>query len=129
MKPYLEHNRITVYNLEECIIFYKDLFGFEVRWEGFVPSGEKWVHLGTDSCYLSLSQAVLNTSKRVHPSSYDEFQGYTHMGWVVSNLESYSKKLSDLGVKDLVHKETDEGNHIYFFDPHGNEVELIEYKK
>ena len=92
-----------------------------------MPSGERWVHLGTDSCYLSLSQSVSN-KKRSHPPSYDKFNGFTHMGWVVPNLKVCNEKLTQLGIENLVHKETEEGFYTYCFDPHGNEVELIEYK-
>jgi catechol 2,3-dioxygenase-like lactoylglutathione lyase family enzyme len=126
--PYLEHNRISVHNLDECIKFYKSLFGFKIRWQGEVPTGEKWVHIGTNQCYISLSQAVDSVSKREHPKTYREFQGFTHMGWVVKDLSSHLVKLNQLKAEGIVEKETTEAHHIYFFDPHGNEVELIEYK-
>jgi catechol 2,3-dioxygenase-like lactoylglutathione lyase family enzyme len=127
-EPHLEHNRLTVHNLDECIAFYKELFQFEIRWQGEVPSGERWVHLGNEKCYLSLSQAVANVGRRDHPETYEDFQGYTHMGWVITNISSYLRKLNEIKATGIVQKETTEAHHVYFFDPHGNEIELIEYK-
>lgn len=123
----LEHTRLTVHNLEACIAFYQELFGLKIRWEGQVPSGERWVHLGTETHYLSLSQASSAHGKRQHPGRYEDFAGYTHMGWVVEDLAACKARLQALGVEDIVEKTTAVGQHIYVFDPHGNEVELIEY--
>ena len=126
--PKLEHNRFVVSNLEDCVSFYQNLFGFEISWEGKQPTGERWVHLKKGEMYLSISQAVLPKNKRIIPEDYSIMNGYQHMGWVVQDIEDYKNVLME---NEINYKEvkTEVGNHIYFFDPANNEIELTQYKR
>lgn len=73
--PRLEDTHLTVQNLAACIAFYQRLFGLTIRWEGQIPSGERWVHLGTETHYLYLSQATAGHGRRIHPKHYGAFTG------------------------------------------------------
>lgn len=125
--PKLEHNRFVVNDLDRSIEFYQSL-GFKIKWDGYQPSGNRWVHIHLGEFYLSISQRSHKERIREVPDDYKEMYGYQHMGWVVDNIKGFRKKLDTLRI--IYNKvETEVGFHSYFFDPDNNEIELIEYKK
>ena len=120
---HIEHANITVGNVATSAAFYRQLFGFRTRWEGLSGSGQRAWHIGTEDLYLSLFEAVQTGRAE---SDYDR-PGFNHLGFVVDNLDEYRKTLQQMGVKTHLEADYDPGRRLYFYDPDGIEIELVEY--
>lgn len=121
---YLEHANVTVRDLEQSIDFYSDLLGFEVRWRGTLSNGSPAAHVGGDRFYLALFEA-----KRNGAVDHDyETPGLNHLGFVVDDLDEKRRKLKQLGIDVHLEGDYEPGRRIYFYDPSGLEVELVEYQ-
>jgi catechol 2,3-dioxygenase-like lactoylglutathione lyase family enzyme len=120
---HLEHVNLTVSDLDRSIAFYCDLLDLSVRWKGPIGEGRLGAHVGDERCYLALFQAA--APGRVD-LDYDR-PGLNHFGFVVENLDDARRRVEQLGA--TVHHEADydPGRRIYFLDPDGHEVELVEY--
>lgn len=120
---FLEHVNMTVSDIDRSATFYCDLFGFSQRWRGKTSTGAAAVHIGDDRCYLALFEADRpGRSEQDHASV-----GLNHFGFVVEDLDAMKARLAGAGVKPHSEQEYDPGRRLYFFDPDGLEVELIEY--
>ena len=120
---YLEHANVTVKDLEQSIDFYRDLMDFEVRWRGTVSSGSPAAHVGTERFYLALFEA-----SRGGEVDHDyESPGLNHVGFVVDDLDAKKKRLAELGFETHLEGDYEPGRRLYFYDPSGLEVELVEY--
>lgn len=121
---YLEHVNLTVADVERATAFYESLLGMHVRWEGKLENGRRAVHVGDERCYLALFEA----QRPGRPSLDYDVPGINHYGFVVDDLEAARDRLRRLGVNDIMWVDHYEpGRRLYFFDPDGNEVELVEY--
>jgi glyoxylase I family protein len=120
---YLEHVNVTVADLDRSIGFYCDLLDMDVRWKGPIDGERLGAHVGDDRCYIALFQAVADGAVDL---DYGR-PGINHFGFVVDNLAEARRRLAHLGAS--VHREADydPGRRIYFLDPDGHEVELVEY--
>jgi len=119
----LEHVNLTVTDLDRSIAFYSDLLDLHVRWKGEIDGGRLAAHVGDDDLYLALFEAGA-------PGDVDHnylTPGVNHFGFVVDDLAEARARLARLGAS--VHLEGDyaPGRRIYFFDPDGYEVELVQY--
>ncbi len=121
---YIEHANFTVTDLDRSIAFYTDLFGWRVRWRGTTNAGTPAAHVGDDRSYFALFQASLDG----HRSSEYERPGFNHLGVVVENLDEMAERLRKLGVTPGEEHDYEPGRRRYFFDPDGNEIELVEYE-
>ena len=120
---FLEHVNLTVSNLEQSVEFYSKLFDFRVRWEGTIESGQPAAHIGDDRCYLALFQAT----EKGHANQDYGAVGLNHFGLVVDNLNESRQRLSQLGITPTTEADYEPGRRLYFLDPDGIEVELVEY--
>jgi catechol 2,3-dioxygenase-like lactoylglutathione lyase family enzyme len=120
----LEHVNLTVADVERSAAFYSDLLGWSVRWKGEVGPGVPGAHVGDDTTYLALFQAV-------RPAEVDHDYGrigVNHFGVVVDDLVAAKARLEELGVTRISWvDEYGPGRRLYFFDPDDYEVELVEY--
>ena len=121
---HLEHVNLTVADLERSIDFYSRLFGFSVRWRGESNNGKPAAHVGSDAFYLALFQARDTTIEA--PKSYDSV-GLNHVGFVVDDMDAMKERLVELDTAWKGEQIYDPGHHIYFFDPSGIEIELVQY--
>ncbi len=123
----LEHANITVSNIDTSFQFYADLFGFEKRWEG-MATGEvgpiRALHAGDEHTYLALFEAEREGRS---PADYG-IAGINHIGFEVEDLEICRKRLEQLGVAVHLEADYEPGRRIYFYDPDGIEIELVEYR-
>ncbi|MEW6472276.1 MAG: VOC family protein [Actinomycetota bacterium] len=119
----LEHVNLTVTDLDRSVSFYCNLLDAHVRWKGTIDGERLGAHVGDDRCYLALFQAATD-GEVGHDYSRP---GLNHFGFVVDDLDEARRRLDRLGA--TVHWEADyhPGRRIYFFDPDGHEVELVEY--
>jgi glyoxylase I family protein len=120
---YLEHVNLTVADLDRSISFYCDLLDIPVRWKAPIDGERLGAHVGDDRSYIALFQAVAEGTVEL---DYGR-PGVNHFGFVVENLAESRRRLDRLGA--VVHREADydPGRRLYFVDPDGHEVELVEY--
>lgn len=121
---FLEHVNLSVSDLERSIAFYNELFGFEVRWRGFTSDGQPAAHVGDQRCYLALFQA----SAPGHLQHDYEHVGFNHFGFVVESLENVRERLSRMQITPHLEGDYEPGRRLYFHDPDGVEIELVEYE-
>lgn len=119
----IEHINMTVSDVAASADFYRQVFGFKTRWEGVTGSGLRAVHMGTDDSYLSLFEAARPGSA---PAGYGTV-GFNHLGFVVEDLDALRETLAQMDVAVQVPEDYDPGRRLYFFDPDGMEIELVEY--
>lgn len=122
---FLEHVNLTVTDVDRSVAFYRELLGFWSRWRGRTSTGVEAAHVGDDRCYLALFQA--EGAGRA-PNDYTTV-GLNHLGFVVDSLEETKRRLEGLGVTPHSEQAYEPGRRLYFFDPDGVEVELVEYEK
>ena len=60
------------------------------------------------------------------PHDY-ESPGLNHVGFVVDDLDAKKKRLGELGFETHLEGDYEPGRRLYFYDPSGLEVELVEY--
>lgn len=122
---FLEHVNLTVADLDRSIGFYCELLGLRLRWRRAGGDGTTAAaHVGDDRHYLALFEARPG-SRRPEPDY--ESVGLNHFGFVVDDLDAARERLAALGVAPHSEADYDPGRRLYFFDPDGIEVELVEY--
>jgi catechol 2,3-dioxygenase-like lactoylglutathione lyase family enzyme len=119
----IEHANISVNDVEASTRFYIDLFGGRVRWEGITELGLRAAHIGDDNTYLALFEA---STKGRAPEDYTA-TGFNHLGFEVEDLDSYQARLEKMGVSVTREESYEPGRRLYFYDPDGIEIELVEY--
>jgi catechol 2,3-dioxygenase-like lactoylglutathione lyase family enzyme len=120
----LEHVNMTVANLDRSVDFYSTLLGASVRWSRRGEEDRDAAHVGDDRFYLALFQAA--DGHRAPDPAYDNV-GFNHFGLVVDDLEEMKRRLALLGITPSSEADYEPGRRLYFFDPDGIEVELVEY--
>ena len=124
---FLEHVNLTVSDLDRSIAFYARLFGGHVRWRrdatDDVPAA---AHVGSDRQYVALFQARAGSPR---PTVDYAAVGLNHFGVVVDDLDAARARLESLGVSAHSEADYDPGRRLYFYDPDGIEVELVEYER
>ena len=120
---FLEHINFTVSDLDRSLSFYGDLLDLKVRWQGTTNDGRPAAHLGDPRSYLALFQAASPGTTSV---DYEQV-GLNHFGFVVDDLEAVRRRLGALGIEAHLEADYEPGRRLYFYDPDGIEVELVEY--
>ena len=119
----LEHVNFTVSDLDRSVRFYTELFDTSIRWEGTLDDGRRAAHVGDLDHYLALFEA-----RKPGRASKDYGQvGMNHFGFVVDDLDAMKERLLMLGVTPQSEQDYDPGRRLYFLDPDGVEIELVEY--
>ncbi len=122
---YLEHVNLTVADIDRSTDFYHRLLDFRVRWEGYSSSGRRASHIGIegpDGTYLALFEG----DARALEMDYHKV-GFNHFGVVVDDLDATRERLEGLGAQVHLEGDYEPGRRLYFLDPDGYEVELVEY--
>ena len=123
---FLEHVNLTVSDLKRSIDLYSDLLGMRVRWQGTTTNGSPAAHVGDDHCYLALFQSSPELADR--PAVDYSAVGLNHFGFVVDDLDAARARLADHGLSAHQEQDYEPGRRLYFFDPDGIEVELVQYE-
>lgn len=123
----LEHVNLTVSRLDRSLDFYREAFGFEVRWSGkcLIDSEPRpAAHIGApgEPFYLSLFEGHAGRA----PNDYAP-PGINHFGFVVPDLDAATRRARSAGAKVVAGLEYEPGRRAYVFDPDGVEIELVEY--
>lgn len=119
---YIEHVNLTVSDLDRSVDFYCQLLDLRLRWAGQIDVHQRGAHVGDDRNYLALFEATV--PDRVVSDSTRS--GYNHVGWVVDDLDEARRRLERLGISAHHEAEYEPGRRLYFYDPDGHEVELVE---
>jgi catechol 2,3-dioxygenase-like lactoylglutathione lyase family enzyme len=123
---FLEHVNLTVSDLDRSIDFYCRLLGLRVRWRRAPgEDGTPAAHVGDDRHYIALFQAGPGTTR---PSVDYDAVGLNHFGFVVDDLDAACDRLETLGITPHSEADYEPGRRLYFMDPDGIEVELVEYE-
>ena len=120
----LEHVNMTVSDLDRSISFYCAVFGARVRWRGQTTSGTKAAHVGDDKCYLAMFESA---GKGPAVDDYESV-GLNHFGFVVDDLDLARQRLAEQGAEPHQEADYEPGKRLYFHDPDGIEVELVQYE-
>ncbi len=121
----LEHANMTVSDVRRSAKFYGDLLDLKIRWEGQTNQGWPAIHIGDEKSYLALFQSPKPTTLE---EDYERV-GINHFGFVVEDLDAATKRLAILGVTHKGEINYEPGRRVYFYDPDGIEIELVEYPK
>ena len=79
--------------------------------------------MGTERFYLALFEAA-----GAGEVDHDYLTpGLNHVGFVVDDVEDKRRRLEQLGIEVHLEGDYEPGRRIYFYDPSGLEVELVEY--
>src|SRR5262245_19516629 len=121
---FLEHVNLTVADLERSIAFYRDVLGLRVRWRGTSSDGQRAAHVGDGRCYLTFFEAGAGAGAA--EMDYDRV-GFNHFGFVVESLDEARRRLQSVGVTPHFAADYEPGARLYFMDPDGIEIELVQY--
>ena len=115
----MEHLTFGVSDLEQSISFYRDLFGFEVRYDATYPDGDRTVHIGTDLFYLSLSEIEGPVSSGA----------FAHFGFTTPDLDAFEAQALKMAVEMPYGRvPRKEGDAVYVVDPSGYSIEVVQYR-
>ncbi len=120
---HLEHVNMTVADIDRSAAFYSRLLGLQVRWEGTSSRGARAMHIGNDHAYLALFEGEGHAPARDY-----SHVGMNHFGFVVEDMDAVKARLEEMGVTAHMDESYEPGRHVYFMDPDGFEVELVEYE-
>ncbi len=121
---FIEHVNLTVSNLARSLDFYRRLFGWDVRWQGTTTGGTPAAHIGDERCYVALFEAP----KRGRWGTDYQAVGFNHFGVVVDDIDLMTQRLDELGAEHGDEQDYEPGRRVYFTDPDGIEVELVQYE-
>jgi catechol 2,3-dioxygenase-like lactoylglutathione lyase family enzyme len=127
MTARLEHANLTVRDIDATVLFLQTAFPeFRIRFERNARGSPRWVHIGTDDCYICLTQSTVVPEQGGTP--YSGLPGINHLGYEVDDVEALRKRLQSAGYQDS----TVPNNHpyrkrVYFHDRDGNDWEFVQY--
>jgi catechol 2,3-dioxygenase-like lactoylglutathione lyase family enzyme len=123
----LEHANLIVRDIDATIRFLQTAFPeFRVRFDDRQCGAGRWAHIGTDDCYIALTESTAEPGQRWTP--YAGLPGVNHLAYEVDDVEALRERLRSAGYKDS----TVPNNHpyrkrVYFYDPDGNDWEFVQY--
>ena len=123
-QSYLEHNNITVNNLEEAVKFIQTAMPeFEIRGEG-ADNQRRWAHISSNQSYVALTE----TTKEVTASENYLPHGFNHMGFMVNDVRAVGQRLREASYRTSYPFTEDEHRlRDYYLDADGNAYEFIQY--
>ena len=108
----INHVVLEVDDLDAALEFYGAIFDFELRGKS---DHNAFIDLGDQFIQLSLRKTQGPDGKR-------------HFGFVVDDLDAFKRRLQALDVAPHSEQDYEPGRRLYFLDPDGIEVELVEYE-
>ena len=96
MENYVEHTNISVTDVDEAIRFFTTAMpDFRVRHDTG-PGARRWIHLGTDTTYISINQMPDPAEGRFLCRS----PGYNHVGFVVVDADALRARMLAAGYRE-----------------------------
>ena len=111
----MDHVNMRVKHLDESVVFYMKLFGFEVKKEQHEQNSKI---IGNDNIKLCLYE-----DPEMSPEG-----GIAHFGFNIQNFDEIMEKCKTLGIEVLYDGpvQFERSQSIYIKDPNGYEIELSE---
>ena len=124
MESYVEHANISVTDVDATIRFLTTaLPDFSVRHDSG-PGRNRWVHLGTDTTYISINQM----DDPAEGAFARHSPGYNHIGFAVADAESLRGRMLEAGYREgFVPEPHPHRRRVYFLDEDGMEYEFVQY--
>ena len=119
----LEHVNITVSDPQRSADLLRDLFGWNIRWEGPSMLGGHTIHVGSDDQYI----ALYTNDDIPSDMQYHKGQPVNHIAMTVDDLEAVAAKVKAAGLKSDEIDAYDPGRRFYFYDWNGIEFEVVSY--
>jgi len=124
MKRHSVHTRLLIKDYQACLLFYRDIMGFEVTWDDGDYAGfqDGDMRLGIFKRHM-MAEAIRNTAKPDDPDCQDKIA----LIFEVSDVDEYHRQLRDKGVqfvKDPLDYQSWGIRAAYFRDPDGNLIEI-----
>ena len=127
MATYLEHNNITVSDLDDAIAFFTTVFSdWQLRYRGYLNEETQdtaWAHVGTEASYLALQAPPWGQPFSRQPSPY-----FDHLGIIVDDLDQVLEVLKRYPYRIRPIPETQGYKKIYVYIFDGIILEILEYK-
>ena len=126
---FLEHVNITVVDPKATASLLRDLFGWQIRWEGESMNGAGYtIHVGTDGSYVALYSGSDPTGTVPNPGSNYQTRGaMNHIGVVVDDLDAVEAVVRENSLKPHSHADYEPGRRFYFYEENGVEIEVVSY--
>jgi catechol 2,3-dioxygenase-like lactoylglutathione lyase family enzyme len=124
----IEHLNLVVNNIDDTIKFYQAIAPhWKIRskgkgeWHG-VP--RNWVQFGDDFQFLTFNDNPTGSNRNLESNDL----GLSHFAFSTANLDAATQRLQTAGfvIKTPLCENSHRKN-IYFLDPNGYEVELVQY--
>nr|WP_137680060.1 VOC family protein [Aurantiacibacter suaedae] len=118
----IEHVNLTVSNIHRSASLFKDLCGWDKRWQGEAINGGTSMHVGSQDAYLALY------SDGGNHSGQPKGRPLNHVGIEVEDLEAAEQVVRFHGLVPFDHADYEPGRRFYFFDWDGIEFEVVCYQ-
>ena len=122
----LEHANFSCSNLDQSREHFQKIFpDWRIRTEGINQVGRKWIHLGNDQVYVSLTDDPDAFKK---PVDSNPPAAIRHIGFVIRDGAAMIERLKKNNIHYGVVDAPEAKYRIYVYDPDGREIfELLEY--
>ncbi len=124
-EPKLEHVNITASDPKATARMLRELFSWNVRWEGEAKAGGYTIHVGGVDNYIAIYSPKVQTAPK--NNNYAMTGGLNHVGVVVDDLDETEERVIALGFKTVNHGDYEPGRRFYFHDADDIEWEVISY--
>lgn len=118
----LNHFGIAVKNLDASLVFYQDVLGAKVVYQGFIPAAKM------DVVYLLISGGLIELLHTPKPPQDTEF-GINHIAFMSDDLDTDYTRLTEAGYSGLVPPKaagSGVGRLAFLSDPNGTRVEILQ---
>ncbi len=120
----IEHVNITVSDPQRAANLMKELFGWDIRWQGPARDGGTAVHVGSPISYIALYAAPGVASDYV----FSQGKPLNHIGVEVEDLAAVEARVVEAGFTPKYQGVYDPGpSHFYFCDQDNIEYEVVSY--
>ncbi len=124
----IEHLNIIVKDIDTTLAFYKALAPhWRIRSKGhsdWYGTPRNWVHFGDDYQFLTFNDSGTGKNRELKGHTI----GLAHFAFSTNNLGAIVERLAQAGFAPRTELNIEpHRQNIYFIDPDGYEVELVEY--
>jgi catechol 2,3-dioxygenase-like lactoylglutathione lyase family enzyme len=121
------HTAITTVKMDEMLVFYSELLGFEYAWEFDVEGVERGAFMRAGNAFIELFEYPAGT---LSPRRVATESGQVHFCLSVENMDAEYARLSNAGVEfEGPPKRFGRASFCFMFDPEGNKIELLEVEE
>lgn len=125
-----DHLNLTVRNLEESLMWYQEVFGFEIVERGHWKSNGKtwpWSIVRRENFMLCLYE---DSVRKEIPENDTSLHRIFHFGLMISDLEKFKQQVMNKDLIPYLHGpfQYPHSTSWYIKDPTGHEIEAVAWK-